>query len=123
MEDTNIHGIIPDDMFGERFDPGFRGCPEISEPEPLYLEVRDETSREGYYIEEDQSSSRDELERQVIAELLDQGEFSEHAGELNTLVMELKNAIATKDTGTLNAFDRRIRDLSRVIRNKPKQVD
>ena len=85
-------------------------------PSALYLEIRDETTREGFEIEEDKdSSSREELERQVIREILSQGEFRDHAEDLHTLVFELKKATANRETGDLNAFDTNIRDAARTI--------
>lgn len=92
-------------------------------PSALYLEIRDETTREGFEIEEDKdSSSREELERQVIREILSQGEFRDHAEDLHTLVFELKKATANRETGDLNAFDTNIRDAARTILEHQEQT-
>ena len=77
-------------------------------PHPLYLEVRDETVAEGYSVDEDPASTKDELERQVIMELLSQGDFSSHSNDLNTMVFDMKNAITSGNMNELNGFDARL---------------
>jgi len=89
-------------------------------PSPLYLEIRDETTREGFVVEEDDSSSKEELERHVIMELLSQGEYGAHAAELHTIMSELRQAVASKDATELNSFDEKIRKFAEEIYREPK---
>ncbi len=82
-------------------------------PGPLYLEVRDESSREGFQVEYDDVSTKEELERQVIIELLKQGEYSSHAKELHTLIKEIKEAVVKREG--LDSFDDRVRGIAKEL--------
>jgi DNA repair exonuclease SbcCD nuclease subunit len=81
-------------------------------PGPLHLEVRDETGSEGFTVEDETPSSREDFERQVIMELLGQGEFQEQAGDINTLMADFMRAVVSNHKEDLNTFDTRVRELA-----------
>ena len=88
----------------------------IIKPEPLYLDVRDETQREGTQMDFNVRSSKKELETQVLHELLRQGEYADHEMELNTLILDIRDAIVRKNG--IEGFQNRVRDIAKHIKEK-----
>ena len=88
---------------------------QLMHPEPLYLEVRDETSREGYVVEQETSATRSEFERQVIREILAGREFGAYADQLHTLIEEFRKAMSPESEGDLSSFDVRVRELAEEL--------
>lgn len=95
----------------------------IIHPSPLHLEVRDETSREGFVVEEDTMATRLEFERQVIMELLTTGEFGAHADQLHTLMWDFRDSLLSGSKDDLNSFDVRVRELANAITQDQKNEE
>jgi len=74
-------------------------------------------------VETEDVSSREELERQVVSELLSQGDHSEHEKDLRTLVMDIKNAVKSGDLGELDSFDGKLRELSMVVMKEKERKE
>jgi len=85
-------------------------------PKPLHVEVRDETTREGFTSEVDDSVSREELERSVILELLEHGNYSDSASEIHSLICDIRDAVVNKSS--LDGFDRTLREIALQLPRK-----
>ena len=65
-------------------------------PSPLYVDVRDESSKDEFYVDGAENLSRKEMELQVIRDRVEQGDYSQFVDEVTTLIYQIKEGFSRK---------------------------